>query len=185
MGRVDHRVVPLAAGGVVAGAGVLTAVEAVATWVGAGFIWIPGGHWISTFETTPWSAPVVVSIAAAVAASGLLLSVRCLAPRHRRYLPLVTCSAVACFIEQRSTEAHLRRRLTADVPSEGLRIRLRPGADGWTLAVDARAPLPLKAELEQAARNELDRLGAPPQSQVLVNLTASPATSARTKRRVA
>jgi hypothetical protein len=182
--RLANRAVLLTVAAVAVAAGSLTALEAVTTWAGLGFVWIPGDRWISAFETTRWSAPIVVSVAAAVAACGLLLVVSAMTSRDDGYLPLGTGGAVEWFVELRSTEAQLRQPLTACTPAGRFRTQLRPTTDGWTLTVKGRAPSSAVLELEQAARDELQRLGATVVSQVIVDL-AAPSPAAPRWRRVA
>jgi hypothetical protein len=169
--RVFNRLVLLIVGlGLTAG-GLLVIIEAVWAWSGSGFVWIPGHHWLSSFETTAWSKPVVIGVSVTVAVVGAGLLVAQVVPQRGRVAPFRTDRAGEWQLLRRSTEAHLQRRLAVDVPTTPVRARLKILRRSWTLSVRARAATSSRPALEAAARAELAGLHAPGDSRVRVVTT--------------
>ena len=128
------------------------------------------GQWIATFRTTPWSAPIVIAISVAVAVVGLVLLLAELRPQRKRHAEFATASGDWLLL-RRSTEAHLQRRLTAQVPVDVVKVRLVPRSLRWRLKVRARPASSTRPVLESTARDELGRLHAPAPSTVEVTTT--------------
>ena len=134
-------------------------VEASWAWAGSGFVGLPGRQWLSTFETTPWSANIVVGISVAVAVVGLVLVVVEVRPQRKRHAEFATDSGDWLLL-RRSTEGHLQRRLAAQVQTGAVKVRLSPRSTRWRLKVKARAASATRPVLRSAARDELGRLHA-------------------------
>jgi hypothetical protein len=171
--RVFNRLLVLALGVAIAAAGVLVILEAIWTWTNSGFVWIPGREWLNSFKTTPWSAPIVIAVSIAVAAAGFVLVVAEVRPQRKRHAPFSTDDQGNWLLLRRSTEAHLQRRLAAQVPVSPIKVRLKPRALRWQLKVTARAAPTTKPALVDAAQSELGRLHAPSASKVDVTTTGA------------
>lgn len=168
--RVFNRLFLLVLGVGLAAAGVLVVVEAVYAWTGSGFVGVPGRQWLATFKTTPWSAPIVIGVSAAVAAAGLVLVLLEVRPQRKRHAAFATDNGDWLLL-RRSTEGYLQRRLTAEVPVDAIKVRLTPRPVRWRLKVRARAASAARPALQSAARQELGRLHAPTSSTVEVTTT--------------
>ena len=175
--RVFNRMLVFVIGAALFGAGALVVIEAVSTWTDSGFVWIPGEAWLHTFRTTPWSAPIVIGMSGAVGAVGLLLALGQLIPQRKRVAEYRTDSGITWLLLRRSTEAHLGRRLSKQVPVSPVHARLKPGRRSWAVTVTAKAADSTRPELEQAARAELQTLRAPSASRVKVHTTNPTAPS--------
>lgn len=174
--RLVNRLLALLIGLALAAGGALVIIEGIWTWTGSGFVWIPGGQWLSSFETTPWSAPAVIGISVAVAVVGLVLLLVEIRPQRHRVVPYPTTTGGDWLLLRRSTEAHLQRRVAAQVPTTPIRARLKPGARAWSLKIKARAARSTAPELERVARAELEALHAPDASRVRVKATGATRT---------
>jgi len=170
--RLFNRIVALVLGLALAAAGVVVIIEAVSTWTSSGFLVVPGTSWLKSFETTPWSAPIVIAISSGVAVVGILLLVFEVRPERKRVVPYQTDTAGEWQLMRRSTETHLQRRLTAQVPTSPIKARLKPGRK-WSLAVKARSAASTRSVLETAGKSELHALHAPENSQVQVKTTGA------------
>jgi hypothetical protein len=169
--RVFNRLFLLVLGVGLAAGGVLVVVEASWAWAGSWLAWAPG-QWLSTFKATPWSATIVVAISIAVAVVGLVLVLAELRPQRKRHASFATDSGDWLLL-RRSTEAHLQRRLAAQVPADGVKVRLMPRTLRWRLKVRAQAASATKPALRSAARDELGRLHAPGSSTVEVTTSGA------------
>jgi hypothetical protein len=174
--RVFNRLFLLVVGVALALAGVLVVIEAVSAWAGSGFVGAPVGQWLSTFKATPWSAPIVIAISAAVAVAGFILLLAEVRPQRKRHAEFATSSGHWLLL-RRSTEGHLQRRLRAAVPVDVVKVRLSPRSLRWRLKVRARAAPSAKPDLQSAAREELGRLHAPGSSTVQVATSGAPRVS--------
>ena len=132
--RVFNRLLVLVLGVALAAAGVLVVVEAIWAWTGSGFVGFSGRQWLVSFRTTPWSAPIVIAISVAVAVVGLVLVVVELRPQRKRHAVFASESGEWLLL-RRSTEGHLQRRLTAQVPVDVVKVRLVPRSLRWRLKV--------------------------------------------------
>jgi hypothetical protein len=168
--RVFNRLLGVALGVAVAAAGVLVILEAIWAWTNSGFLWIPGESWLNSFKTTSWSAPIVIAVSIAVAAAGFALVVAEVRPQRKRHAAFRTDQGNWLLL-RRSTEAHLQRRLAAQVPVSPIKVRLKPRAMHWRLKVKARAASTTKPALRDAAQTELGRLHAPSTSKIDVTTT--------------
>lgn len=169
--RVFNRLLVCLIGAVLLGGGALVIIEAVSTWTHSGFLWIPGDQWLHTFQTTAWSAPIVLAVSGAVGSAGLLLVSSELKPQRKRVVEYATDSRVTWLLLRRSTEARLGRRLSKHVPLSSVRARFKPRRRSWVVTVRAKAAASARPELEQAAREELQALHAPSGSRVKVHTT--------------
>ena len=168
--RVFNRLFLLVLGVGLAAAGVVVVIEAVWAWTGSGFAGAFVPQWLATFKTTPWSAPIVIAISATVAAAGLVLLLVELRPQRKRHAVFATDRGDWLLL-RRSTEGHLQRRLTTQVPTDVVKVRLTPRSQRWRLKVRARAASATRPALQSAARDELERLHAPASSTVTVATT--------------
>jgi hypothetical protein len=175
--RVLNRVLLTVIGLVLAAGGALVIIEAIWSWTNNGFVWIPGDRWLHSFETTAWSDPATIAISITAGAFGLLLFLFAAWPRRPRAVEFATEKAGDWSLLRRSTEAHLQRRLAAQVPASPIKARLNPKASGWILKVQARSARSTRAALEQSARAELTALRAPSTSRVQVATTGASASS--------
>jgi hypothetical protein len=151
----------------------LVIIEAVWSWTGNGFVWIPGDAWLSAFKSTAWSDPATIAISVAVGAIGLMLFLVEALPRRPRVAPFPTDNTGDWMLLRRSTETHLQRRLASQIPTSPIKARLNPTPRHWTLKITARAAASSRPDLEQAARAELIILRAPQQSRVQVDTTGA------------
>jgi hypothetical protein len=168
--RVFNRLFLLVLGVALVAAGVLVVVEAVYAWTGAGSVGAFVPQWLATFTTTPWSAPIVIAVSAAVAAAGLVLVLAEVRPQRKRHAVFTTESGDWLLL-RRSTEGYLQRRLSAEVPVDAVKVRLTPRSARWRLKVRARAASAARPALQSAARKELGRLHAPAASTAVVTTT--------------
>jgi hypothetical protein len=170
--RVFNRMLALVLGLVLVGGGVLVVIEAAWSWTGSGFEWIPGRQWLATFKSTSWSASIVIGVSVAVAALGLVLVVLEARPQRKRHAAF-QAAAGDWLLLRRSTEAHLQRRISKQVPTTPIKVRLTPRSLRWRLKVTAAAASTTKPELQAVARSELARLRAPGAAKVEVVTTGS------------
>jgi len=178
MSTVFNRVLLAVVGLILVAGGALVIIQAIWTWTGNGFVWIPGDSWLSSFEHTAWSDPAAIAISIGVGALGLLLFAYEVIPRRPRVVPLATDSRGEWVLLRRSAEAHLQRRLAAEVPVSPIRARLKTGPLRWTLRIRARAAASTEPALQARGQAELAALRAPEGSRVRVETTgASPARS--------
>jgi hypothetical protein len=175
--RLCNRILAFVIGTVLAAAGLLVILEAISTWANSGFVWIPGKQWLSAFKTTPWSAPIVVGISVGVAVAGFLLFVAQARPQPKRVLPYRTDTAAEWLLLRRSTEAHLQRRLSAQVPTSPIKARIKARSSRWSLFVRARAASSTRPILEGAARSELASLHAPGSPRVRIRTSGASKTT--------
>jgi WXXGXW repeat (2 copies) len=170
---VFNRILLAITGLILVAGGLLVVIEAIWAWTGNGFVWIPGHTWLSSFENTAWSDPAAIAICVSVGILGLLLLAAEVIPRRPRVVPFRTENRGEWVLLRRSTEAHLQRRLAAEVPTSPITARLKTRSRKWTLRVRARAAESTKPALERRARAELAALRAPEASQVRVNTTGA------------
>ena len=168
--RVFNRLFLLVLGLALVAAGVLVVIEAVYAWTGSGSVGAFVPQWLATFKTTPWSAPIVIAISAAVGAAGLVLVLVEVRPQRKRHAVFATDGGEWLLL-RRSTEGHLQRRLAAQVPVGAVKVRLTPRSVRWRLKVRARAASATRPALQGAAQGELGRLHAPDASTVEVTTT--------------
>lgn len=171
MMRLVNRLLGLVIGAGSAALGVLTLIEGVRTGIDGGFVWIPGDHWLATLQATSWSATSVIAVCALVAAVGLVLLAVELRGAQRRLIDHPSPGPGSWKLQRRSTEAHLQRRLAAQVATKPIKTRLRPRRRRWRLHVKAIAAASSRAAIEAAARAEPARLRAPQASKVTVKTT--------------
>lgn len=171
--RLVNRVITFVVGAALLAGGLLVVVEALWTWTNSGFVWIPGHQWLTSFETTAWSAPIVIAVSTGVTIIGLLLLVAQVRPQPKRVVPYQTSAGVDWVLLRRSTEAHLSRRLATQVPVSPIKTRLKPKVHKWVLTVTARAAQSTRPVLEEAAQSELAVLHAPSPSQVKVKTSGA------------
>jgi len=176
--RLFNRLLAFVVGAALFGAGALVVIEGLWTWTNSGFVWIPGDQWLRNFETTAWSAPIVIAISAGVGGVGLLLALGELRPQRPRMAEYRTDDGITWLLLRRSAEGHLSRRLSRQVPVSPVRAGLWPGPTQWRLSIRAKAATSSRDQLEQAARAELDRLHAPPRRRVRVRATGATAPPA-------
>ena len=169
--RVFNRLLVFVLGLALAALGFVVAVEAV--WLGFGYriLWFPGQSWLHTLRTTPYSTRSVEVGAAVAALVGLALLTLEARPWRKRLAHISAESDGTWLVTRRSTERHLARRLSRAVPTTPITARLRIGARRWRLQLRAHAAATTQPVLEAAAKEELDRLGAPAGSRVLVHTT--------------
>jgi hypothetical protein len=177
MTTVFNRTLLTVLGLVMIAGGALVIIEAIWTWTGNGFVWIPGDSWLSSFKNTAWSDPTTIAISVGVGVLGVLLFLAEVLPRRPRVIPFRTDNVGEWILARRSTEAHLARRLAAQVPTSPIRTRLNPKPRRWTLRVKARAAASTKPVLEQAAQTELAALRAPSGSRVRIDTTGATASA--------
>ena len=170
---VFHRVLLAVIGLILAAGGALVIIEAIWAWTGNGFVWIPGDAWLSSFEHTAWSDPATIAISVGVGVLGLLLFAFEVFPRRPRVVPFATDGQGEWVLLRRSAEAHLQRRVAAEVPASPIRARLKTGQLRWTLRIRARAAPSTKPALERRGQAELAALRAPAASRVRVDTTGA------------
>lgn len=169
MRQVINRLLAFLLGAVLLAGGLLVIIESVSTWANAGFVWIPGDQWLSTFKTTAWSAPIVIGISAAVGALGFIVVALQSKPAPKRLVPFTTDTTGQWWLQRRSTERRLARRIAAQVPVSPVSTRLKIRARGWILKVKARAASTSVPALRQAAEDELRLLRAPEPIRIRVD----------------
>ncbi len=173
MTTVFNRALLVVLGLILVVGGALVIIEAIWAWTGNGFVWIPGDAWLSSFKHTAWSDAAAIAISVGVGVVGLILFVAEIIPRRPRVVPLRTENVGELMLLRRSTEAHLARRLAAQVPVSPIKTRLNPKPWRWKLRVKARAAASSKPALEQAAQAEMTALRAPSASRVRVDTTGA------------
>lgn len=169
-----NRLFALLFGLALAAAAFIAVVNGVAVWGNSGFVWIPGRRWLAAFRSTPWSAPTVVVISAAVAAFGLVLLIIQTWPTRRRLVQYETDAPGEWVLLRRSAEAHLRRSLSVAGGGNGslVKARLDARSSRWSLDLHTRAGAPARPTLESDAADRLAELHAPPFSRVRVRTIA-------------
>jgi hypothetical protein len=170
--RLGNRLLALILGGAIAAAGLAVIVEAISAGIGSGFVWINGKSWVHSFETTAWSADVVVAMSIAVAVGGFGLLVAEFRPQRKRVVSYSTDHGTWLLL-RRSAETHLQRRLALAVPVSPIKVRLKPRALRWRVKVTARAAASSRAPLRDAVGAELARLHSPKATRVQVKATGS------------
>ncbi len=170
MTRLINRLLVFLVGVALAGGGLLVIIEVIATGTSSGFVWVPGDQWLSSFKMTAWSATIVIAVSVAVAAVGLVLLVFEARPHPKRTAPFPTDGTGEWFLLRRSTEAHLTRRLAAEVPVP-VKAKLKPRKTRWSLKVRAKGSGSIREALETAGQSELSRLKAPDRSKVKVTIS--------------
>jgi hypothetical protein len=174
---VFNRMLLAVLGLVLVAGGLLVIIEAIWSWTGNGFVWIPGDSWLSSFKSTAWSDPATIAISVVVGALGLVLLIFEIIPRRPRLAPFATENTGDWMLLRRSTEGRLQRRLAAQVPVSPIRARLNPKRLHWTLKIKVGAASSTRPDLERAARAELSMLRAPQASRVRVDTTGATATT--------
>ncbi len=173
MTTVFNRILLTVVGLILVAGGTLVIIESIWRWTGNGFVWIPGDTWLSSFKNTAWSDPATIAISVGVGVLGLLLVAFEVLPRRPRVAAFPTDNLGEWMLLRRSTEAHLQRRLAAQVPAVPMRARLNARPRRWTLRVKARAAASAKPVLERAAQAEMAALRAPEASRVRVDTTGA------------
>ena len=169
--RVVNRLLVLILGFALLVGGLLVIIEGAWNWTNSGFVVLPGSQWLKSFETTPWSDKSTILWSLAGAVVGLILVLLEIRPHRKRVVSFSTDTSGKWQLLRRSTEAHLQRRLEAQVPTSPIRARLKPGARRWSLRLTARAASSSRPTLEAAGRKELAALHAPGSSRVQVTTT--------------
>ncbi len=169
--RVFNRILVFALGLALAALGFVMAVEAVWTGLGYRFLWFPGKEWLHTLRTTPWSTRTVLVGTAVTAACGLVLVIVEVRPWPKTLARTFVDGDGTWLLHRRSTEQHLRRRLQGKVPTSPIKAQLLVSSRRWKLSLRAHAAPSTKPDLEAAGNEELERLGAPGGSKVIVRTT--------------
>ena len=178
----DHRLQPGAAGRARPGTGRRGGVGRSSKLSGTGPATVSSGS-PATAGCRRSSPPPGRTRPPSPSASASALSVCCSSssrwsPDGPRVVPFPTENTGDWVLLRRSTEAHLQRRLAAQVSDQPHQSPAEPQARSrWTLKIRARAAASTKPALEQAARAELAALRAPQASRVRVDTTG--ATTAR------
>ncbi|MDQ6837764.1 MAG: hypothetical protein M3137_05350 [Actinomycetota bacterium] len=163
-----NRLAGLIVGAIIAAVGVVMVVEGIRTGIDGSFEWIPGNDWLTTLQTTAWSATTVIVVAAIAAAAGVIVLAAEVRPRRKRLVTVAGPGPGTWKLVRRSAEGHIQRRLAAQVPTKPIKVRLRPGRRRWRLKVKARSASASRSLLEATGRSELAALGAPERSKVTV-----------------
>jgi hypothetical protein len=170
--RGFNRLLGVAMGLALVGAGGFCAFEVVLAAFGHSFLVLPAGAYLRALRTTRWSALPSRAIVAAVAAAGLLLFVAEAWPRRPRLLPFpASDGAGRWWVLRTSMERHLRRRVVESTPAQRARVRLRVRRQRWQARVKTVASLELRPEIAEVAHQGLSRLGAPEATTIKVKVT--------------
>lgn len=190
--RTLNRLLGLALGLALAGAGGIAVAEVILAAVGHPFVLVPASRYLHALRTTQWSSrpATVASLVAAVL--GLVLLAGEVWRRPPRRVPLTglegdgrrpdgpvsgepdvagadsqqratsdaSTEDIDWWLLRRSVETHLRRRLVASTPATRARVRLMAGRRRWRARVRVNAPAAARGDVERAARESLERLGA-------------------------
>lgn len=175
--RLFNRFVVFALGVILAAVGFIIAVEAVWTGLGYRFLWFPGQRWIHTLRTSAWSDRSVMVGAAIAGAVGLLLLVAELRPWPKRLARSSIQVQDTWLIQRHSAEGYLRRTVQREVPRSPIKADLHISRRRWNLRLRARAAASTKPDLVAAGQHELEKLGAPKGSKVVVRATRAPRVS--------
>ena len=167
---VVNRLLAFVVGAVLVAGGLLVMIEAIWAWTGSGFVWIPGREWLVAFKTTSWSDNLAIAISIGAAVVGFLLFVAEVRP-HRRRLARFDTDHDSWWLQRRSTESYLARRLEKVVPTSPIKTRLNPRG-AWRVTVTAKAAASTRPTLDGAARTELEHLHAP-KARVRVRTTGA------------
>ncbi len=156
------------------GAGGFCALEVVLAAFGHAFLVLPASAYLRALRTTPWSATPTRAIVAAVAAAGLLLFVAEAWPRRPRLVRIpASDGAGQWWLRRTSIESHLRRHVVGVTPAQRARVRLGVRKQRWQARIRTVAPLHLRPEIEEVARQGLVRLGAPEATTIRVRVARS------------
>jgi hypothetical protein len=166
--RLFNRLLVFALGLVLAGVGFVTAVEASWTGLGYRFLWFRGQSWLHSLQTSTWSDRSVMVGGAIAAAFGLLLLVAELRPWSTRLVATTLGDEDLWLLQRRSAEQYLQRTVQGDVPRSPIKADLHANRRRWRLRLRAPAAGSTKSDLEAAGRRQLDKLGAPSGSKILV-----------------
>jgi hypothetical protein len=172
--RIFNRLAVFALGVILAGAGIIIAVEAVWSGLGYRFLWFPGQAWLHSLRTSAWSDRTVMVGAAIAAAVGLILLVVELRPWPQRLARSSIQEQDTWLMQRNSAEQYLRRAVQRAVPRSPIKADLTIGRRRWNLRLRARAAASTKPEIVAAARQELEKLGAPEGSKVGVRTSRAP-----------
>jgi hypothetical protein len=177
MMRLLNRLLVFGLGVILAAAGFVIAVEA--TWTGLGYrlLGFPGKSWLHALRSAAWSDRSVMVGAAIAAAVGLLLLVAELRRQPKRLARSSIEDQDTWLIQRRSAEQHVGRVVQQEVPRSPVKAGLTISRRRWTLRLRAPAAESTKPDLEAAGQRELENLGAPAGSKVLVRTTRPPRVS--------
>lgn len=175
--RLFNRLAVFALGVVLAGVGFIIAVEAVWTGLGYRFLWFPGKSWLRSLRASAWSDRSVMVGAAITAAVGLLLLLAELRPWPKRLARSSIQEQDTWLIQRRSAEQYLRRSVQQEVPRSPIKADLTISRRRWILKLRARAAASTKPDLVAVGQHELEKLGAPKGSKVVVRTTRAPRVS--------
>jgi hypothetical protein len=168
--RVSNSLLSLLLGLGLIGGGLVVAVEAMATALGAGPFGIPVSHWAALLEHRrlhdTWA---VVGFAVATAIGAVLLLVEVWPWRPLR-VAIGVDGPTSWWLSRRSVERELRRATLAATPASHVMASVRPHRRRWEVRVRAAAPTDARSAIAEAAEADLARLGAPENSHVRVRL---------------
>jgi hypothetical protein len=175
--RLLNRLLVFALGVVLGAVGFIMAVEAVWTGLGYRFLWFPGQSWLHALRTSAWSDRSVMVGGAIAAAVGLLLLVIELRPWPQRVARSSIQEKDTWLIQRQSAEKYLRRAVQHEVPRSPLKVDLAITRRRWNLKLRVQAAPSTKPELLAAGQHQLEKLGAPKGSKVVVRTTRVPRVS--------
>jgi hypothetical protein len=167
------RFVRLAAGLVLALAGLLACAELAAFALDRPPLLLPVAAWLDGLRAARFDEPEVVAACGGLALIGLIVLPAALAPRPRPLARLADDERGRWWVAGRALERATASELERETPATAVKARLQPGrrpAAAWQLKVAARADRSEVPAIERTARAGLERFGAPGASRVRVRV---------------
>jgi hypothetical protein len=168
--RVVNALLSLLLGLALVAGGILVAVEAVATAVGAGPFAIPVTSWASLLEHRQLHDPWAIAGFAAATGVGALLLLTELRPWRPLRLAIGVDGPTSWWLSRRSVEEQVQRATLAAAPAWHAAASVRPRHRRWEVRLRAVARTDARPAIAQAAEAGLARLGAPQESRVRLRI---------------
>ncbi len=148
--------------------GVLLVVESALVALGRPALLVDRQGWHSTLSTSRLNSPVVLTVSILIALFGLLI----LIGQVRRWTPdrVPTPFGDGWHLQRRSVERRLAAAVDALPGVSVASARFRRHGSDWRARIRAIGDPTARPAVENAVRQELDRLAAPPPQQVGIDL---------------
>ncbi|MFK3979831.1 DUF6286 domain-containing protein [Micromonospora sp. NPDC050397] len=169
--RVVNRLASLLLAIILIGGGLLLAAEAAAVALDLPSLLIDRAAWFDALTGTTVDDPVVFAVAIAVGVVGLLILLTQLRPwtPQRLAVPL----ADGWHLHRRSVEKRLASAADRVPGVRDARARVRRRGNSWSSRIRANGDPSARPQVENAVRQELDRLAAPRVDRLDIRLARS------------
>jgi hypothetical protein len=168
--RVLNRLAAAVLGLALLAFGLLVAVEAILFGAGRPAWLLPLNRWYAGLTTTTYADPLVRDVAIVLAVVGLLILLLQLRPWPPDQLVVGGDGVARWRVRRRSVERQVAREVDRLTSVVGATASVRGRPDLWRVRVHALARPEQRDEVRQAARAALDRLAAPAEVGLRVDL---------------